>query len=256
MPDFDEKILWTVFMRNAAEENKLLQHAQAAGATAVAVRTSNLRIAAAIGRFHAQGIKVYAWRWPACRTGSTLPHYYAIDQANYVANTLIPAGLDGYFPDIESDNDGGLNDWDRTGLGPLAAQFCTIIRDAAPQNFVLALTSGAGQPHNNPNIPWQQFVQGSDYLLPQTYWRMDTAQGPKNINGGTPAAALARGDQHWAPIAAGRTVVPMLGELAVVTPAEIASYGALLVARGEKRLHVYTDTGGVQAAQLAAIAAL
>lgn len=256
MSNFDEKILWTVFMRNAAEETRLLQHAQAAGATAVAVRTSNSRILGAIARFHGHGIKVHAWRWPASRSGSALPHYFATDQANHVANTLIPAGLDGYFPDIESDNDGGFNDWDQAALAPLASQFCSIIRAAAPRNFVLALTSGAGQPHNNPNIPWQKFVQASDYLLPQTYWRIDTSEGPKNINGGTPATAIARGDLHWGPIAAGKTVVPMLGELEVVTPAEIASFGASLTARGERRLHVYTDTAGVQAAKLAAIAAL
>jgi hypothetical protein len=253
MSDFDEKILWTVFMRTPAEEARLLSHAQAAGATGVAVRTSNLRLPAAIPRFHAAGLKVFAWRWPARRATSSPPHYHAPQQAAFVAGTLIPAGLDGYFPDIESDNDHGVNDWDDSSLAPLATAFCATIKAAAPPGFVFALTSGAPQPHNNPNIPWAPFAAASDYLLPQTYWRMRTDAGITNINGGSPASAIAVGDSRWSPIGAGKTRVPMIGELDCVTPAQIAAFGAAMVTRGERRLHVYADTDDVDLSQLAAL---
>lgn len=256
MSDFDEKILWTVYMRTQAEEARLLSHARAAGATGVAVRTSNLRLADAIPRFHAEDLKVFGWRWPARRAASSPPHYYAPQQAAYVAGTLIPAGLDGYFPDIESDNDQGKNDWDDPTLAPLATAFCATIKAAAPSGFVFALTSGAPQPHNNPNIPWAPFVAASDYLLPQTYWRMRTDAGVRNINGGSPASAIAVGDSRWAPIRGGKTLVPMIGELDCITPAQIAAFGAAMVARGERRLHVYADTGDADPQQLAALAAL
>jgi hypothetical protein len=256
MSDFDQKILWTVGMHDQNEEERLLSHAQAVGATGVAVRTSNGRLPDAIGRFHAEGIRVYGWRWPARRSTTSPPHYYAPEQAAYVAETLIPAGLDGYFADIESDNNGGANDWDDPALAPLAAQFCATIRAAAPEGFVFALTSGAPQPHNPPGIPWAEFVAASDYLLPQTYWRMRTDTGVVNVNGGTPLSAIAVGDSRWAPIAAGKVLVPMIGELDGVTPAQIAAFGAALSARGERRLHVYTDSGAVTPALLAAVAAL
>jgi hypothetical protein len=256
MSDFSEKVLWTVSMSNAAEEQQLLAHAQAIAATGVAIRTSNQRLAAAIPRFHSQGIKVFGWRWPACRPTTSPLNYYAPKQAAYVAGTLIPAGLDGYFPDIESDNDDGSNDWDNQGFAELARDFCKTIKAAAPAGFVLALTSGAPQPHNNANIPWAPFVAASDYLLPQTYWRIRTAQGGTSINGGTPASAIGVGDLRWAPIAQGKTLVPMLGELDTVTGPEIASFGAALKARGERRLHVYTDSGIVAAPLLAALNAL
>jgi hypothetical protein len=256
MANFDEKILWTVFMRTPAEETQLLNHAKAAGATAVAVRTSNLILPAAIGRFHAAGLKVHGWRWPACRPVSTPPHYFAPKQADYVAKTLIPAGLDGYFADIESENDKKANDWDDASFGPLATQFCATIKSAAPAGFVFALTAGAPQPFNNPHIPWAPFVAASDYLLPQTYWRRRLNGTSQNINGGTPLKAIAVGDKRWAPIAAGKKLVPMIGELDTVSAAEIAAFGAALVARGERRLHVYTDTGAVSPAALSAVKAL
>jgi hypothetical protein len=256
MSKFSEKILWTVSMSNAAEEARLLNHAQTIGATGVAIRTSNTRLASSIPRFKAHGISVYAWRWPACRKPKTAGTYFAPDQAKFVAGTLIPAGLSGYFADIESENDKGLNDWDDASFATIGKAFCNTIRAAAPAGFVFALTAGAPQPHNNPHIPWAPFVAASDYLLPQTYWRMRKNAGPTDINGGDPKKAIAIGDSRWAPIAAGKTIVPMLGELDTLTAAEIKDFGAELVARGEKRLHVYTDSGSATPAQLAAVAAL
>ena len=104
---------------------------------------------------------------------------YAIDEANYVAQTLIPAGLDGYIVDPESENDGGYNDWNRTNLpipvAQLATSFCQIIRSAAQTegspSFLFGITSGGNYPATLANLPRQQFVSASDAVFPQIYWR-------------------------------------------------------------------------------------
>src|SRR5262249_15461303 len=145
---------------------------------------------------HDIGMKVYAWRWPpASKAG-------AQKEADNVANDLIPAGLDGYIVDPESDTPGASNDWNRAGLGPIAAQFCSTIKSAAPGSFVFGTTSGCSYPAPNmkPKIPWKEFFTASDVLLPQTYWRWtnpSTGKRGQKINGGTPAAAIAKGVPAW-----------------------------------------------------------
>ena len=60
-----------------------------------------------------------------------------------MANVLIPAGLDGYVVDLESDHAGDNNDWNQTQLAPIADQFCKIIRDGTDgKPFLLGTTSG------------------------------------------------------------------------------------------------------------------
>jgi hypothetical protein len=241
---------------------RLLDHAKAVTAYAVCIRSSNAILPGAIAKFHQQNVKVYAWRWPAVvahpHSGS---HYYAIDEANYVVQSLLPQGLDGYIVDPESDGDGDSNDWNHASLAPLAKQFCKIIKDGAQAAgnaaFHFGVTSGCTYPVGKPNIPWAAFAAASDTLYPQSYWRWTnphTGQ-PQNINGGNPSAAIKAGVSAWKPIAAGKPVVPMAGELDVITSAEIAVYGtsALQVAQ---ELHFYTDTGNVPGTNIEAIAAL
>src|SRR5262249_39002393 len=137
------KVLWIVNMNTQASETAFSKHALAIGATAVCIRTSSTRLVDAIKRFHDIGMKVYAWRWPpASKAG-------AQKEADNVANDLIPAGLDGYIVDPESDTPGASNDWNRAGLGPIAAQFCSTIKSAAPGSFVFGTTSGCSYPAPN-----------------------------------------------------------------------------------------------------------
>ena len=94
------KVIWIVDMVELAAEDRLLRNAQTTGADAVCIRTTNSRLPAAIDRFHQNNIKVYAWRWPAVRqVQGDLTHHYAADEADYVVQDLIPAGLDGYIVD-------------------------------------------------------------------------------------------------------------------------------------------------------------
>jgi hypothetical protein len=131
-----QKFLWIVNMNTDAAETAFAKHALAIGATGICIRTSSKRFPQAIGRFKKLRMTVYAWRWPQSVSSK------AMAEANFVANKLIPAGLDGYVADPESDRP-GPNDWNKPGLGPLADQFCTTIKAAAKgKPFVFGTTSG------------------------------------------------------------------------------------------------------------------
>src|SRR4029079_6306838 len=132
-------------------------------------------------RFHDKGLKVYGWRWPAVKP-SSVAHHFAPEEADHVAQVVIPKGLDGYIADPESDPGSAVDDWNQTGLESMARDFCKVIRNAAGSGFAFGLTSGCKFPDNRPNIPWRQFVSASDALFPQTYWRARLRDGPTNIN--------------------------------------------------------------------------
>jgi hypothetical protein len=249
------KVLWIVNMNTPAVETAFSKHALAIGATAVCIRTSSRMFPDTIKRFHDLGMKVYAWRWPPASQAG------AMKEANNVATNLIPAGLDGYIADPESDKAGTSNDWNRAELAPLAAQFCATIKGASGTSFVFGTTSGCSYPAPNmkPNIPWQQFFTASDVLLPQTYWRWtnpSTGQSGQKINGGTPAAAIAKGVPAWKAKSLGKPIVPMAGEVDVVTPAEIGDYGTQLQTMGVTEGHFYADNGKIPVPNLAAMKAL
>jgi hypothetical protein len=116
--------------------------------------------AGAIGQFHQHGIKVYGWRWPAVKADTHSPHHFANDEAKFVVQQLIPAGLDGYIVDPESDSNRTIDDWNHETLAPLARAFCHTIKAAAPAGFHFGITSGCAYPNlsNRPHIPWAEFV--------------------------------------------------------------------------------------------------
>lgn len=248
---------------NAGQEAQLLAHAQACKANVVCIRTSNPGLPDAIGLFHKANIAVYGWRWPATKPpvdkitqlpiDDTVSHYFAPNEAHYVATQLIPKGLDGYIVDPESDVKGADNDWNDATFAPLAAQFCATIKNAAAAagltHFRFGVTSGCAYPDaaGKPNIPWAEFVAASNLLLPQTYWRWTN---PKTnqvqpLHGGAPDAAITMGVTSWTRISAGKAIVPMTGELNLVTAAEIAAYGARMQALGHTELHFYADAPGI-----------
>ena len=249
------KFLWIVNLNTETSETAFSKHALAIGATGVCIRTSSKRFPGTIKRFHDLNMKVYAWRWPsASKVG-------ALNEAKNVAKNLIPAGLDGYIVDPESDKAGAANDWNRSKLAPLAAEFCSTIKDAAPASFVFATTSGCAYPAANmkPNIPWKEFFTASNVLLPQTYWRWtnpSTGQRGQKINGGTPAAAITKGVPAWKAKSLGKPIIPMAGEVDVVRADEIAAYGVELQKMNVTEGHFYTDNGQIPVTNLAAMKAL
>lgn len=261
MPSFDKKILWALDVSTSKSEMRVFEHADAAGCGVICVRTPSKRLPGLISRAHAKSLEVYAWRWPAVRPQpSSTTHYFADDEAAFVAKELIPAGLDGYIVDPESDTAGAANDWNDEAHTDLAKRFCKTILDAAKANkqFRFCTTSGCSypSPNNRPHIPWAAFNAASDVLLPQSYWRVATSKGPRSANGGTPAKAVKSGFDAWKRIPKHKPIVPMAGELASITVEEIAAFGQELTQAGIREAHIYIDGSGASAGKLAAIKAL
>ena len=250
-----EKFLWIVNMNTDAAETALGKHALAMNATGVCIRTSSSRLPNTIGRFHDLRMKVYAWRWPPAHSNG------AQKEADLVADKLIPKGLDGYIVDPESDKSSASNDWNRDVCEPIAASFCKTISEVAPASFVFGTTSGCAYPAINmkPKIPWKEFFSVSTALYPQCYWRWTnpaTGQRGQKINGGTPQKAIDKATPSWTAKSVGKPIVPMAGEVDVVTADEITAYGAALAKLGVKEGHFYADNGHIPVANLAAIKAL
>jgi hypothetical protein len=269
---FSRKVLWIVSLESSDDERDFAQHADAAGIDTVCIRTDSPMFPGIIGRFHQMQKMVWAWRWPGVIPSDT-GTYYALRQAEYVANTLIPKGLDGYIIDPESDKEGPNdhhhdgNDWNQTSLAPIAQEFCSTITKAAQgKPFLFGTTSGCiyPGPQGKRNIPWNEFFGASAALYPQCYWRMTVEENGKDvsldINGGTPTKAIARGVPVWKARADGKPVIPMAGEIDLATPAEIAEYGQQLTQLNLKEAHFYADIADpvkrVPPAVLAAIKAL
>jgi hypothetical protein len=249
-----DKTLWLV----TGSESNLLNHARAIGAKAVAVRTDNYWLPEAIRRLQGAGLKVYGWRWPGVLPSSDPPNYYAPEQAAFVVQTLVPAGLDGYIADIESDGPKHPGrDWNDRSLAALATSFAKEIRDAGraqSPNFLFGLTSGFDFPTAYPHIPWDAFLALSDAVYPQVYWRGD---GGAIQAGGTPQSAWNRSLRSWKTLGLDETrIVPIVGQIEHVTPQSLGDFRAVMLTNAITELHFYCDVDGIAPAIYTAMGAL
>jgi len=262
------KVLWIVGMNSAADEAAFAQHVNDAGIDTVCIRTTTSRLPAAIDTFHKLGKTVWAWRWPGVDDDPKKakgPHYFAPLEAEFVAKQCIPAGLDGYIVDPESDDDQGVNDWNQVEvkgrkLKDLARDFWSVIKTAAKgKTFHCGITSGWDfpAPNQKPILPWAEFIGPSDAVYPQTYWRITGSHG-KIIErfGGDPAVGCKKCVPIWQKVAMGKPIIPMAGEIDVVTAEEIAAYGKALTSMGLTEAHFYADIPKVPSKVLTAIKAL
>ncbi len=245
------KILWIV----NGDPNTLLNHAKQIGASAVAVRSDNHWLAGSIKMFHTAGMKVHAWRWPGVQPTDDPPNYYAPDQAKFVVQTLIPAGLDGYIADIESDGTAHpQRDWNNRALASMATSFSSLISGAGKKhnpNFIFGLTSGFDFPTAYPHIPWDAFVSFSDAVYPQVYWRGD---GGAVVGGGTPEKAWTRTLASWKSLDLGvKPIIPIIGQIQHISPQSIADFRALMIANKMGEVHAYSDDGVIAQANWAAL---
>lgn len=252
-----KKALWITSLSSSSED-ALFQNAIDAKASIVVIRSSSASLPSVIPRFHEAGIAVYAWRWPATTDHATsVPHYYALAEAAYVARTLIPAGLDGYIVDPESDHPGDANDWNSAQYKPLAATFCDTIRRAARPSFFFGMTSGCKYPIVMPHIPYAIFAAASDALFPQVYWkRRNKHDEIVPVHGGTPKSSYDQAMAAWSLVPGGKPIVAMGGEIDCIDDAgEIAAFGRL-VAGCQEVAHFFSDNVRVNKAIHQAIAAL
>jgi hypothetical protein len=249
-----KKTLWIV---NGAQ-NDLLAHAQKIGAQAVAIRTDNHWLKDSIPVFHRAGINVYGWRWPGVKPSNDPPNYFAPDQAKFVVDFLIPAGLDGYIADIESDGSAAPNrDWNSRTLAPMAAAFASTIKTAGvakKSDFLFGLTSGFDFPTAYPHIPWDAFLASCDAVYPQVYWRGD---GGAVQAGGTAQTAYTRSWASWKVLELGtRPIIPIIGQIAHITPQSMADFKAIMTAKSMDEVHFYSDEIGLSDATYATMAQL
>ncbi len=228
-----EKVLWVVNLSDSGVHLAgLLIKAKALGATAVAIRTTATNFDESIPAFHDSNIKVLGWRWPSVNRPK------ALAQAQHVVE-LMNIGLDGFIADPEGDNRSDIN-WDQTGLDNLAQDFCSTIRTAFP-NKLFGTTSHYRAKRLFNNLPWQVFIQHSDKVYPQTYWRVQTDKGPKPVGSGQPKQNYAVGLSAWQEIgAAPSAIIPMAGEIALALPEEIKAYAAAAAENHVNELHFYT----------------
>jgi hypothetical protein len=253
------KALWIQNLKTPADEALAMKHIAATTATMVCVRTNSSRLKNLIGTFHDRHITVYGWRWPYV-VGGHADHAYAPEEAKFVAEQLIPAGLDGYIMDIESDENGSDHDWDRNDVGDLnklATDYCKVIKEAAKQcgrPFKIGLTSHARGFANYPKIPWAPFLAIADTLYPQTYWRFFKDEDRKchPENKGTPSDALDIGYKDSGP--KNKPIIPIAGELRCTTADELKKFCELIQEKGVTEGHFYVSEPEVSAEVLQAIA--
>lgn len=235
-----EKILWVVKYANVQTFAKTAVQAGVAG---VAIRTDN-DLDTALQVFHDKGIKVYGWRWPSAQRDA------AMRETDRVT-TAFHHGLDGYYVDPEGQA-GASYDWDQNGLASLADDFCTAIKQASGGK-VFGVTSHFRANAIFPKLPWAAFFRHADLFLPQAYWR--TENGP--VGHAIPSENYLKAIQYWkAAGASGSRIVPMAGELASVSPSEIAEYAHTAAQQNVDQLHFYTCETSVKPAVWDAIAGL
>jgi hypothetical protein len=235
---FMEKVLWVV-KYNRFED--FLRRAVDVGATAVAIRTDN-DIAAVMPKFHANDLKVYGWRWPSATQS------VAMREADHACD-LLRQGMDGYYVDPEGEQ-GASYDWDQPGLEGVAEAFCKKITDAAPGK-PFGVTSHYKGSATFPHIPWRSFFKYATVLLPQAYWRVTGGV----VGHGKPKENYDKSIQAWVATGGDKAkIVPMAGELAQVTAAEIGQYAEAAAAANISELHFYTHEPAVKEAVWQAIA--
>jgi hypothetical protein len=226
-----EKVLWVV---NYSSLPQFIGRAVAANATAVAVRTSN-NMPAAIDAAHAANLKIYGWRWPWSKPGP------AMAEADRAA-AFLERGMDGYFVDPEGE-EGQPYDWNQNGLEQLATDFCVRVKNAAGTK-PLGVTSHYRAAAIFPRLPWAEFFQHADVLLPQAYWRVVGGA----VGHGDPTENYNRSIQAWMQAGGMQSKIqPMAGELRSVTGPEITEYAAAAQNAGIQALHFYTDEPGIAA---------
>jgi len=265
------KVLWVEDLETDSDKTQILQQAVAIGASVLCIRTISTKLAGLIPELKGKGFKVYGWRYPqtedrgaAYNSDSNPPNNsYAPAGAAYVVNTLIKAGLDGYIMDIESDNDKNnpqpWRDWDRKDidLTSLATNYANALRAGANncgRPFALGFTSHANAFNIYPGTPWKPFIDVSDVIMPQSYWRFLDGNTKTPENGNTPASAMSISYADYSQW--GKKIIPIGGEMLCCNPGEMTAFGALLAAKGITEGHFYTSTDNIDPKVLAEIKAL
>jgi hypothetical protein len=211
----------------------LVQRATSCGIGAICIRTSATNFGAVIPALKLNAIEVPGWRYPP--TDPQAAHSQALDAA-----AIVSLGLDGFIVDPEGDNQDSRFDWNQPGLDAIADDYCSTIKRTNP-SMPFGTTSHYLAAKPFPRLPWQTFLEHSDAVYPQAYWRAQTQHGPVSIGQG-PSANYNASMTAWAGIGspAGK-IIPMAGELGVASPDEMSQYAAAATSKNISELHFYVD---------------
>lgn len=224
------KVLWIVVLDDV---DAFVEQSQAVGATKVAIRTRNTNFDESIQKFHDVHIEVLGWRFPPVKRQK------ALAQAEQVVE-LMKNGLDGFIVDPEGDASNPDINWDQTGLDDLAQEFCDTIRNAFPDKL-FGTTSDHRARRTFPRLPFATFINNSDKVYPQSYWRMRTPQGPKPVGKGHPGPNYLVGLEAWQEAGADLgKIIPIAGEIALAKAGEIQEYATAALENNVDELQFYT----------------
>src|SRR5437868_902541 len=111
------KGLWVEDLDN--NQGRVLQHITDTGANLLCIRTTASSLEGLIPTYRQMGLKVYGWRWPHVFPRVKDDPAVWTSEIKRVVHDLIPAGLDGYVFDIESDENKLPQDWDNPDYKPV-----------------------------------------------------------------------------------------------------------------------------------------
>lgn len=100
-----------------------------------------------------QGIKVWGWHY--------IYGYNPIGEVNKAIQRINQYDLDGYVLDVEKE-------FQEDGKRIAAKRFMNIFRSAFPE-LPVALSSYR-YPSIHPRVPWSEFLETCDLIMPQVYW--------------------------------------------------------------------------------------
>ncbi len=103
--------------------------------------------------FHGAGIKVYGWQYVYGKS--------AIGEANRAIERVNKFNLDGFVVDAEQE-------FKLAGKAEVAKSYMSILR--ANLKVPVGLTSYRF-PTLHPEFPWKEFLERSDFNMPQVYWQ-------------------------------------------------------------------------------------
>lgn len=130
---------------------------------------------------HARNIQALGW------------HYVKGDnplgEANKAIERVLSLGLDGYVIDAEGE-------YKRPGKAEAARQFMSRLRAGLP-NHLVALSSYR-YPSYHPQLPWREFLEKCDLVMPQVYW----------MHAHNPADQLQRSVREFQALTPYRPVLP------------------------------------------------
>jgi len=124
-----------------------------------------------IQQFQGSGIKVFGWQYIYAKyNGGPYNTGGTPEQEAEVANEILEAGVDGFIIDVEDYYEGRVNE---------ATTYLVSIRSEHPGSFIAYCTYSTPEWH--PDIPYREFGNYSDAVVPMAYWGATVTPDPDTM---------------------------------------------------------------------------